>query len=324
MVTPKYLEWENIGLCGVAGESGSGKTSTMRFFLAQLAMSGTGIILVDGHGRMANATQTLAQSCEPLSKAYLIPVAIDDNTIIEAIELARTIAQNRLDGIDSSRDHVALIIDEIVSIFDRLAEAGKQKQIDRIVSTLEKFATEYRKTEVKAFIAAHNWTQDFVGSAALRRSMSTIILHRVSPEKVGYFTRNAIIRKKAPDLRVGNAFIIQANADYETVYIPKIVQDDLKAIAHLVPETFLKFPEKFQKVSDRVSAAESGVSEISEVSQQQKTLKKWYETFLKLHESGKTKVEIIDLLWNVKPGANNKYRTASKLYDAFKRKYSSA
>lgn len=313
-----YIEWDNIGLCGLVGMSGSGKTSTIRFLLAQMALSGTGIILIDGHGRMNSQTQTLAQSCESLSGAYIVPAAITDEDIIASIRLARDIAQARVDGKDNSRSHIALVIDEYVSIIDRM----DQSTADFVTATMLKFATEYRKTEVKAFIAAHNWTKDFINSAAIRRSMNAVLLHRVSPDTVPLFTRNPIIRRNAPDMRVGEAYIIQAGADPIKVYIPKILVDDLKAVSHrVIPfDEYTKLEEISHVVSRGVSAPQSENSHFLNTDYSHDLLLKWYKEIKKCAQSGMNKADTISTVWGVLPGSSKRYKTASRIYDYLKGK----
>lgn len=311
-----YIEWDTIGLCGLVGESGSGKTSTTRFLMAQMALNGTGMILIDGHGKMNTQTQTLAQSCEPLSSAYIVPAAITDDDIIAAIRLARKIAQDRIDGRDNSKSHVALIIDEFISVLGRMNKAD----FDFTVDTIVKFAGEYRKTGVKAFVSAFNWTQDMIGAATIRKSMNTKILHRVSANDVQLFSTLPYVKKTVPQMRVGEAFIIQANADPIKVYVPKVTADDLKAIKNRVLSWDGSYQETFLSVSSNVSAYESGISQVSHTLDQNVLLQKWCEEIRNCINNGMNKTDTIVMIWGVYPGSSKRYKTASKLYDYVKTK----
>jgi hypothetical protein len=316
----QYIEWDAIGLCGIIGESGSGKTSTMRFILAQLALGGTGIILADGHGRMnSTSAQTLAQSCEALQKAYVLPVAVEDAAILVSIKHARTMAQNRIDGIDTDTSHVALVIDEFVSVLGRMSKEDSAYTID----TITKFATDYRKTGVKAFISAQNWTQDHIGAASIRRSMNTKIIHRVAVDAIGLFTNDPIVKKVVPNMRVGSAYIVQASADPIKVYVPKVTTDDLKAIQNrVIPYVSLARNEQETQdtVSHDVSALQSDISHFSYNINTQKLLLKWYKDVRNCIDLGKNKTDTIYAIWGASPGSSKKYKTASKLYDYLRSK----
>jgi hypothetical protein len=78
--TPGYLNFDGSPLVAVAGASGFGKSSFVRFALAQMAMQPgsepAGLVLCDPHGAVME--KSLAVSCRPLEEAesYLMPVAM--------------------------------------------------------------------------------------------------------------------------------------------------------------------------------------------------------------------------------------------------------
>jgi hypothetical protein len=245
----RYLEWDNIGLCGIAGISGSGKSSTMRFLLAQMALGGTGIFLADGHGKIG--VDNLAHTTTPLASAFLAPVATDVDAAVDLIHAAAIVAHNRRNGKDKDiHFRVAIVIDEYISIMRQLDEDRRAE----IVEIMETFATDYRKTNVKMFVAAQNWKEDFIGSAAIRQSMNATVLHRVSPDDVRLFQIPTSLKREVTQLRVGHAFILQQVSDPVKVYVPKITQDDLRAIAHLVPQVELSEPKAVYSAPESVNS----------------------------------------------------------------------
>lgn len=246
----RYLEWDNIGLCGIAGISGSGKSSTMRFLLAQMALGGTGIFLGDGHGKIG--VDNLAHTTTPLANAFLAPVATDIDAIVDLIHAAEIVAHNRRNGKDKNiHFRIAIVIDEYISVMRQVSD----EQRSHIVEIMETFATDYRKTNVKMFLAAQNWKEDFIGSAAIRQSMNATILHRVAPDDVRLFQIPTSLKREVTQLRVGHAFILQQVSDPVKVYVPKITQDDLRAIAHLVPQVDLPDTNPVYTASDSVNSS---------------------------------------------------------------------
>lgn len=324
--TPRYIEWDRIGLCGIAGKAGSGKSSTMRLMLAQFALSGVGIILVDGHGRYGQ--QNLASTVTALSGSFIVPVAKEDDSIYDAIKLAYDIALWRVYNWKESHSPpmIALVIDELANILMRFD--GDRAQF--IIKALVFFATEARKTNVKTFVASQNWTQDFIGAASIRKSMNTVILHRTAPDEVSKFTNMLAIKRSAPNMRVGEAWIIN-DEDPTKVYVPKVTQDDLLSIAHLVPvyemadDVFHVVSPEFQKPDETLEADRETAYETDET----------LETDLpfmpniginivynmQFHaRKGVGKKDVIFIVLKAKPGATQAWKAASKLYDNAKEK----
>lgn len=323
MLKGAYTEWDQIGLCGIAGKSGSGKSSTMRLLLAQMAMGGTGLIVADGHGKFGQ--QNLASTIDALSDAFIYPVASSDDAIYDSIMRAYQIAKWRAEHWDSPQmpGRIALVIDEISNILLRCTP----EQSKNIVDALVYFATQARKTNVKTFIGSQNWTQDFIGSAAIRKSMNVLILHKVAPDEVSKFTNVSLIKKSVPNMRVGEAWIINGTDPVRT-YIPKVTTNDLTAIANriipyeltddVISATGETQRETFLKVSNAVSPLQSRVSSASSSDQTQKLLQIWYTKVRKCYLDGLNKTDTIHLVWNVSPGSSKRYKVASRLYDSFK------
>lgn len=333
MSKPQYIEWgidNGIGLCGIVGKSGSGKSSTLRFILAQLAMSGTGLIVVDGHGRISD--QNLVATLEPLWGACLIPVAVTDEDVISAIRLADRIAAHRLEGIDTDLGfRVALVIDEYISILQRVSKEVAQE----IVQIINRFGQVYRKTNVACFIAAQNWTADFIGAASIRQNLVITLLHRMAPDEMRLFTGNPFVRKVGPTLKPGELFILNGPQDPVKVYVPRVRMDDLKAIAGYVPTIEygagfnapqpIKTPiaSNFVEPNSTNNALQPIKPQIGGHVIQPKKAENIAQAFIQnalqwdesklgpLH-----KVKLIKKVLNIGPGRNKTYLAASKLYDA--------
>lgn len=313
---PTYIEWASIGLCGVAGKAGSGKSSTMRLLAAQMAMSGTGLLIADGHGRFGQ--QSLGATLQPLAASFILPVAVDDADILNVVTMAHKVAQWRMKHWTDSKEppRIALIIDELANILMRFDKETAQY----VINALNYFATEARKTNVKTFIAAQNWTQDFIGAASIRKNMNTVILHRTAADEVAKFTNLSMIKKTAPNMHVGEAWII-SQLDPVKVRIPRVTQDDLVAITSSIPVYIPSHDvETIVHKKPTVSASQRDISQFRSRDQTQDILQKWYVEIRKLNKEGYTKTQVIQQIWNVSPGSSKRYKLASKIYDSIKAK----
>lgn len=302
---PIYLEWDNVGLCGIAGKSGSGKSNTIRFLIAQLALARTAIVLIDGHGTAAQDSVTKTTAC--IHHTLLLPPATTPTDGVAYLRRAEQIAQSRLDR-GYNEYPIAVIVDEVITLLRSVSEHDRNE----CIRIMERFATDFRKTDVKLFIAAQNWTQDFIGSASLRRSMNRVILHNMALDTVKYFTGDPIVRKKISFMQTGEAFILGDGAPI-FVKVPYISQDDLAELATLpasetVLESMVKEDDSFTDVSPPFSPLQSRLPIVSPSLETQ-------IYGLKTH-SEKGKIKAIREVFNCSPGKSSRYKAASKLWDA--------
>lgn len=328
---PSYIEWSNIGMCGIVGKAGSGKSSTMQLLLSQLALSGVGIVLVDGHGKFGS--QTLASTCEPLAAAYVLPAAISDDDILESITSVYKLAKWRIENWNQSSDPppIALVVDELTNILSRFDNADS----DFIISALEFFATQARKANIKTFVASQNWTADFIGAASIRRSMNVTILHRVAPDVVSSFTNVLTVKRDVPNLQVGQAWVLNQTDIPRKVYLPKVTQDSLVAVQKHIPrynptkdvlialgryESSLRGDGSMEESVFDASGSYIQVSGMSKntqnmiytkIAEMRKIALEWGET----HSEPITKAALIKKTFGIAPGRSKTYSAASKIYD---------
>lgn len=336
MNKPIYIEWDKedgIGLCGIVGKSGTGKSSTIRFLAAQLALAGVGLIIIDGHGKIGE--QNLAQTLQVLDPAMLVPVVTEDNDIISTIRAVAEIAHRRLNGIDKdTHQRVALIIDEYISILRRLPK----EQANEVIEIMLRFAVEYRKTGVACFIAAQNWGADFIGAKSIRSSLKLMLMHRMSADEIKSFPMvDSISRKYIPTLKTGELFIFDGKNDPTRVKVPRVTQDDLVALEGKIPFADLNQPNNAPQRNKMPILEESEELEPQDnAPQRNKPQNQGYvnppknariiaqafiDNALQWDESIDGpfhKVKLIKKVLNIGPGRNKTYLAASKLYDALK------
>jgi ABC-type oligopeptide transport system ATPase subunit len=331
----QYLEFNSFGVLAIGGKSGSGKTSTARFLLAQLAMSGASLVICDPHGK--SMQDNLTQAIQPLAKSFACPIAIAHEERMQAIRAVGKIVQDRLSGRDKSLEKIVLVLDEAPRHFMECS-AEENRETAQIFLTL---ANEGRRMNIRVLLLAQNFKQDFIGSRSIRSSITHVLFHRSSRDEVKLFSSiPASYLRTIEILKDGHALLYP---DMIQVQIPYISRDDLESAEHLYSaagvhidvharvqrgaddvqenllSTLLTQQEHLFREPQHPSAPferkQEKSTETSKVTQACKDI------FRKRGE-GKNKEQIIYEVFQVrKHGSNPRWRAASKLYNAVLEKY---
>lgn len=313
---PLYLEWETFGLFGVAGSTGSGKSSTTLFLLAQLALAGVGLIVADGHGRAGN--ESLAERAQPLSRALLYPIAIDPSDVLDTIKYVESIMRRRINDKEPTDQKIAFVIDEYTSLMLRMTP----QQAKQTTELLLLISQEARKTNVRGFLLGHNWSANFIGNAAIRSNLAnSVLLHCLAENETKLFfpSAPAKLKREIANLKQGQAFLKTARLDPVKVHIPYITTDDLLSIANFIPDVRSNYDHDIENALESYEMDETVYNKIEQ--KPKLSLKSIVETILENRKNGIMKKKTIYQIWGVKPGASDTYKAASKFYDAVMREY---
>lgn len=327
---PVYLDWDSFGVFAVAGKSRSGKSSTTRFLLAQMAMGDVGLIIADGHGKFGG--HNLAATIQPLEKAFIRPVAIELEDIIESIRFVMELVDMRLNSGKKPQElpKVALVIDEVASVMLRIdPQQGKD-----ITHFFQRLANEAGKTNVRVFLLSQNWSADFIGAASVRRSIGGKLLHRLDEGETTLFfpSAPAQLKRTISGLKQGEAVFESQTQDPVKVTIPYITLDDLTTIRDfVVVPSFLKtdpFLETLLVSNERmtndhengIQNAEEHVEPLEVHVEENVPLTHAVQAVQSCIEKGWGKEKTLIKIFHVTKGGSKKYKAASKLYDALKQR----
>ena len=175
---PKYLEYDSFATVAISGQSGSGKTSTVRFIIAQLLLNNTAIIICDPHGNAGNGA--LAESIKPIIPFLYMPVAITLEDRIKAFDYVHSILRDRIDNGADNSQRIVIILDEATQHFIE----SSREQVDKVARMLQSLANEGRKANIRVFLLSQNFHQDFIGSRSVRSSITHVLFHRTSTDEV--------------------------------------------------------------------------------------------------------------------------------------------
>ena len=322
-----YIEWDLFSACAIVGSSGSGKTSTLRLILAELALDGIGLVICDPHGNLNR--DNLASVVEvPLKNAIIRPIAKSKDEIIKAIRYVKNIMTDRYERGATEEQRIVLVIDEVVSFLIDCTPEETQE----IASFFLKIANEARKVGIRIFLSSQNWKSDYIGSKSVRNSINAVIFHRVSGEEVKLFYQSApaVLQRQISGLKQGTAIIRAAQHDFVKVVVPYVSIDDLSAIKDIVPVV-----APIQTITNNNSTmlgnnAETMLSELLSNTPEKDdsrgivratTVNDTVKNIRRSIILGHTKTQTILYVFGIKAGTNKKYKAASKMYDRVKENY---
>lgn len=309
-MNPFYLEDNTYSTVAICGKSGSGKTSTIRFIIAQMLLNNTQVIVCDPHGNAG--TQSLADGIDPIKHLLAMPIAITLEDRITAFRLVHKILRDRIEGKDTNNQKICIILDEATSHF---LECSKE-QHDEFSRFLLSLTNEGRKKNISCYMLSQNWKNDLAGSRSIRSSITHVLFHRTSEDEVKLFVpaMPTNVRRTISTLPVGYMYVYPFMTKLSVPYISK---DDL-----------IDFASKFQnKISSVIIAtpnpphshAESRHATIAthDAKKPESKLATAIKDIIRYKNNGMNKEDtIMKVLQIRKNGKSEKWKIASKFYDA--------
>lgn len=223
---PIYAKWNDVGNIAIAGDTGSGKTTTACFLASQVVLAGGKLIVCDPHGNapIESREQTLAYNIAPLAPSFVCDVAISDQEIRDAVNLAGDMLTSRKRG-SSANYPLWLMIDEFSGVMRH------QDTADSLSLLLEDIATEGRKFFVGVIIMGQQWHTTRSGGGELRSVINVAIIHRTKRQVANMLLG---LGRHLPDtwlLDRGEAYLYKG--DIFRVQIPLVTRSDMSRVAAL-------------------------------------------------------------------------------------------
>lgn len=308
----RYLEWNTFSTVAICGKSGSGKTSTVRFIIAQMLLNGVSTIVCDPHGNAG--VDSLKMSIEPIEQFLVLPVAIDLEDRIKAFRYVHKILRARIDGTDTSKQRICIILDEATYHF---LECSKE-QATEFTRFLHDLTNEGRKKDICVFLLGQNFKADFVGSRSIRSSITHVIFHRTSEDETKLFVPSMPAKEKRiiAQLPTGHIFV------YPFLYrlrVPYITQDDMIDFAR----SFKSASSVQAKVQDyNVESANVQASATIPEKPINENLARIIKAIIVSYRDGKNKEQtIFDVLQIRKSGTSKRWKIADRLYTNVIKRY---
>jgi hypothetical protein len=218
--------WRDLYSTLVSGQSGTGKSTTQRYFAGQAALQGSRFIVIDPH--MDAGDDSLAATLEPLRALYLCEPADNERAILAAVKLARDIGEKRLHGQDKNREPILVWCDEATSLL------AHSKIGPELAELLEIIAQQYRKVGIFASVSAQIVTASRTGGdSALRDSLASVICHKMKRSQARLILplEDAQLAER---LEPGHAILWRTSGASEAIAIPNTSAGDMRQVAGLL------------------------------------------------------------------------------------------
>ena len=221
---PVVGSWADLYSTAVAGLSGSGKTTTVRFLAAQSALSGARFVVIDPHGHAGD--DSLAATLMPLAPTFVTDPATDPATMRAVIKRVTAELEDRIKT-GRSGPPLLVCVDEFTSLMR--GPVG-----DDLARLIEAVGQEGRKYGLFCLLSGQVWTSERSGGTELRDSLASAYVHRTKPSQARLLVPD--VDKGVARLPVGHAYLNRTNSpDLLEVAVPLTRAADLDAVARRLP-----------------------------------------------------------------------------------------
>ena len=218
-------DWRMIYSTGLGGLQGSGKTWTAAHLITQSALNGAKLVICDPH---AEDQESLATRLAPLQKSFLCDIADDEQTILDALNLADDVLQRRKKG-DPDRTPLIVAVDEWTAL-------RRGKLAEKLPAIIEDFSTEGRKLQCHVMLMGQRWDKQSVGD--FRNTLASSFVHRMRSDEARMMTglRASILPDDTLQLPPGTCYLLDTYGQLRRAQIPHITSHDIAQAAKHIGE----------------------------------------------------------------------------------------
>jgi hypothetical protein len=218
---PKTGTWKDIYSNATGGQSGSGKTNTLRSLIAQSVIQGVHFWIVDYHWPHE---ESLLASLGHVKDSLYVSYAdkpIDVRPLLEQVDA--TIDRRKRNEEPSTPIRV-LCIDELLQIV---------KNCNYAETVIERIGTEGRKFGVYGLFSAQSWKAKNIDTTA-RDNLTSIFAHYMKPNQAKVLLQDSDRERQVKKLRQGQMLFCPRNGMDEVIDVPFCSQEDIKLVANMV------------------------------------------------------------------------------------------
>lgn len=280
---------------GIGGMSGSGKTSTTAFLLAQACLAGAKLIVIDQHG---GNDDSLTNKLAPLSPAYLCQPAASTHDIKASLELLSSIFETRkgLGNRGRLEPSIILVADEFLALMRQSDLAQPMKDIGAMLSQ------EGRKFGLYGAFISQKWS--IASSGDMRDTLTSHLIHRTRPELARYQTglKSSELPSDTMTLSPGQFYLLDNHGELQKLSAPYVSKDDLASLK--LPSTSMEVIRKPQgnQGNQETSHTKPVLVDSSKVTSLPTVLSPENARLLSLFKQGKDLSEIVKEVYGVKSG----------------------
>jgi len=224
-------KWNRLYSFMVFGMSGSGKSSTVAYYLALAVLHGARVLLIDPE---SEEQDSITRRLAPISHLFLIPVGDTPTSAKRVLQVAKQ-------EIDNPSDFpVIFIVDEYSTLMRKAKDKGDEwgKIGSSLSSLVEDYAQRGRKRNRVAIVIGQITGASRTGGTEVRNSMTAVFAHRLPAQQARLILDNETANQ-CPQLEQGEAMVMLTNSPMPIrMRIPYIEPEDMHTVAHMVNDQF--------------------------------------------------------------------------------------
>jgi hypothetical protein len=217
---PRVGTWQDIYSNATGGQSGKGKTATLRSLIGQSVLQGVIFWIADWH---YPHEKSLLTSLGALKDTDSIQHDFDLMDMLKDIE--GTIERRKRQE-EPSNPVKVFCVDELFRVNEAQPKAGK---------IVEVIGTEGRKFNVFGLFSATSWSARKVGGSTARDNLTSIFAHCMKPNQADLLLQDKALTKICSHLRTGQMLFCPANAEPEVLTVPFCDPRDMDTVFEMLP-----------------------------------------------------------------------------------------
>jgi hypothetical protein len=274
----KSGSWSDLFSSAIAGQSGQGKTSTLRSLIAQSLLTEQVALfwILDYHYPHHESLLASLGAVKDCQQVKYAENRLDTLNLIKEIDAT---LDTRLNGLESSLPVKVVVMDETLMLADRMPE---------VKNLIFRIGTEGRKAGMYGLFSAQTWKAQDVGGSDVRDNLTSIIAHRMKQRQAQTLLQDRENVKAVKHLSTGQALFVPTKGDPEILNIPLCTPGDMQEVSRLLllsknnilnasqPQGAIEIRNEIETTQKREETAETTL--LVDVDILRETVVSWIET----------------------------------------------
>jgi hypothetical protein len=223
---PVTGSWEDAYSCGIGGQSGFGKTATIRSLMAQSLVNGSvsDFYVIDPHYPHPKSLLSSLGSLKDSEQVHYADTPFDISEMIAGIN---TCIDRRFARQEPSFPVKIVIIDEVMSIINK---------IPAIKKLVERVGCESRKAGFYGVFASQSWVGQKTGGTTARDNLACILAHRMKKGQANTLLQDTESAKMVQHLEQGQALFAPTSLEAQIITIPYCKAEDMSNVVEVLKQ----------------------------------------------------------------------------------------
>ena len=216
--------WSHAYSLGIAGMSGSGKSSTIRLIMSESLLTGAvgAFYVIDPHYPHLESLLASLGELKDAPQVRYCENPIDTAAMIAEIHAA---IDRRLAGNEASTPLLVVVVDELPVVV---------KKFPKIADLIERVGMESRKAGVYGMFSAQSWNGDKTGGTTARDNLTALMVHRMKRKQAQTLLQDADLTRQVLRLQPGQVLFSPTKGDPDLLTVPYCTLADMSSVVSVL------------------------------------------------------------------------------------------